>query len=166
MNGVPTAVVILFLAITAQAGTAYGPAVAGTAGLSTTPRVLPAGNGNYTTQERGALQGSLPSAVCIQRYEDNGVLNVLSSEVSVTYPGNGAPAYSAWIGGGQAVCFFVFPGKLAVKANSYRLWDPHSKNPHACKSNALLIDVPEHRRVFVTVEPTGAASGKCWKITR
>src|SRR6185312_6869306 len=166
MNGVKVASAILLLSLTTHSCAASAQTVASTAGLATTPRVSRGVSQNYTVSERGALEGSLPSAVCVQRYESNGILNVLSAEASVTYAGNRAPAYAAWIGGGQAVCFFVFPGKLAVKANSYRLWDPHSKNPHACKSNALLIDVPEHRRVFVTVEPTGAASGKCWKITR
>jgi hypothetical protein len=115
--------------------------------------------------EAGALDGFLPSMICIQRYEDSGIMNVTSSNVSVTYEGRRGPAYNAWIGGGQALCFLVMSGPVVVKAQSYELYNPNSTDPAACKSNDLTIDVAEHKRYLTTIGRTGDTSGLCWTVS-
>ena len=106
-----------------------------------------------------ALKGALPSSVCFERYESDGLSKRLRSRVVITYEGYNYPAYQAWIDGGQALCFFVRPGELIAEVRSHRPYERDSTDPDECRSPEYRVHLNAGERQILQVVPQPEPDG-------
>ncbi len=94
----------------------------------------------------------LPAQICVERPENNGVLNIREVDVVIER----GPALSLM--GGQAACVFVDVGKHTLWIQSRNPYDPASVDPKAWKSAPITVDVKRGERVELQVCGEGARS--------
>lgn len=77
--------------------------------------------------------------LCIERFEDNGWLNVVP--VTIVVDGN-AGARAALESGGQSVCFYLYPGRYRL--NLVWRWDERDPHWRSYSSAASDVDVGQN----------------------
>lgn len=118
----------------------------------------------FASQESG-----LTSQLCLDRTEDEGVMNTLPSTVSIfSSRDRSAPIYSVTLdGGGHAACVFVFPGRYIVVAASNAIHRVAPGTSPGCKAPPLAIKVGPKERLTFNIWPgisrTGEYTG-CWDV--
>jgi hypothetical protein len=95
-------------------------------------------------------QPELSSQICVERPENNGVLNIREADVVI----EGGPVLTLL--GGQAVCAYVPAGRHTMWVQSRHPYDPASLDPQAWKSSPITLETPPSGRaeLFVCGEGT------------
>src|SRR5262245_17428642 len=102
----------------------------------------------------------LTGQICVERPENNGVLNIRPSDVRI----QGGPTLT--LVGGEAACGYVEGGgKYTVWAQSRDPYDPSVRARAAWKSTNLQVEVKEGGRVELVVCAIGAkAAYQNWEV--
>ncbi len=90
--------------------------------------------------------------LCFLREEDNGAIKLLQSWIRVG-------GYEVPVRGGQAVCLYVRAGNHELTATSTLPYDPHPRNPEACKSKPLKLELAANDERTFNVAPATNRDG-------
>jgi hypothetical protein len=103
---------------------------------------------------------AISGAICVERIENNGCLNVHPSRVRITSRAQDAsPEQEVTIIGGQAVCISLAPATYDVRVSSQEPCYPQPNEPEKCTSAPYLVRVKANAAVALNVWPTGPATG-------
>jgi hypothetical protein len=115
------------------------------------PCVLDAQRSPANYQPRWTPQ--LTAQVCVERIEDNGILNIRPAYVVLD-----SNYRILVLTGGEAACASVEPGRHSIRVESPDPYDPASNEKAAWKSQRLSFEVASGRRA--DFEMCGASGGQ------
>jgi len=102
----------------------------------------------------------LPCKICIERYEEQGILNVRLSRIVID------DKQALDLIGGQAACAFVLPGEHFIYAESYDPYDLSSKDPKAWSSNKINFALEKGKMAEFEVRKSLRGKEDQWQINR
>lgn len=102
----------------------------------------------------------LPCQICIERPEEQGILNIREVRVVID------DKESIILVGGQAACFYVLHGDHFVYAVSFDPYDPNSKDPKAWSSNRINFTLETGKRAAFEVKKSDEENGKGWFVEK
>jgi hypothetical protein len=102
----------------------------------------------------GALADAEPTGkVCVERGEAEGPIKKHPVRILGTL--DGKERKIAELRGTKKVCAAVPAGQWSLEARSTSPFDKKAKDPDACRSAPLLIEIPKGQTVTVWVSPVG-----------
>jgi hypothetical protein len=102
----------------------------------------------------------LPCKICIERLEEQGILNIRETRIVID------DKQALVMTGGQAACAFISPGNHFIYAESYDPYDPNSKDPKAWLSNKIIFILEKGEMAEFEIRKAFDAEENQWKIIR
>ena len=118
---------------------------------------------SFLVQEAKAFEykprwSDLPCQICIERPEEQGILNIREVRVVVD------DKQAIFFIGGQAACLYAPPGNHFVYAVSFDPYDPNLKDPQAWSSNRVNFTLETGKQAEFEVVKGEEQKGKQWLI--
>lgn len=67
--------------------------------------------------------------------------------------------YEVALSGGEAACLYFLPGSYELTVTSTVFLEPRSRNPKACKSKTLTLELAEDENRAFSIEPATNRDG-------
>jgi len=90
---------------------------------------------------------ALSSAICFERPENNGLVNIVPSEIEISNK------QTVSLVGGQVACVFVAPGSYSFAIESQNPYEPESKGSQKWKSSKVSIHLKGHEKFVFEILP-------------
>ena len=113
-----------------------------------------------TAAEYKPRWADLPCKICVERPEEQGILNVREARIIID------DKQALVLIGGQAACVFISPGNHFIYAESYNPYNPNPENPKAWLSNKITFILEKGEMAEFEIRKAFDTKEKQWEIIR